>query len=76
MDEEQAVFEQLTLSDFKKSSSTALNTFNKFLDFIITMTEIINDHINSTGCSGEFYVVFKHFEKLESLIWNILKNIP
>ena len=28
MDEEQAVFEQLTLSDFKKCSSTALRTFN------------------------------------------------
>ena len=27
MDEEQAVFEQLTLSDFKKSSSTALKYF-------------------------------------------------
>ena len=30
MDEEQAVFEQLTLSDFKKWSSTALKTFNKY----------------------------------------------
>ena len=30
MDEEQAVFEQLTLSDFKKWSSTALRTFNNF----------------------------------------------
>ena len=30
MDEEQAVFEQLTLSDFKKWSSTALKTFNNY----------------------------------------------
>ena len=28
--EEQAVFEQLTLSDFKKWSSTALKTFNNY----------------------------------------------
>ena len=30
MDEEQAVFEQLTLTDFKKWSSTALKTFNNY----------------------------------------------
>ena len=35
MDEEQAVFEQLTLSDFKKWSSTALRAFNN--------STIIND---------------------------------
>ena len=30
MDIEQAVFEQLTLSDFKKLSSSALKTFNNY----------------------------------------------
>ena len=30
MDEEQAVFKQLTLSDFKRWSSTALRTFNNY----------------------------------------------
>ena len=30
MDEDQAVFEQLSLSDFKKRSSTALKTFNNY----------------------------------------------
>ena len=30
MDEEQAVFELLTLSDFKKWSSTALKTFDNY----------------------------------------------
>ena len=30
MDEEQVVFEQLTLSDVKKWSSTALKTFNNY----------------------------------------------
>ena len=30
MDEEQAVCEQLTLSDFKKWSSTVLKTFNNY----------------------------------------------
>ena len=36
MDEEQAVFKQLTLSEFKKWSSTAFNTFN---NPTITMTK-------------------------------------
>ena len=31
MDEEKAVFEQLTLSDFKKWSSTALNAFSNHI---------------------------------------------
>ena len=30
MDKEQAVFEQLTLGDFKKWSSTTLKTFNNY----------------------------------------------
>ena len=30
MDKEQAVFEELTLSDFKKWSFTALKTFNNY----------------------------------------------
>ena len=30
IDEEQAVFEQLTLNDFKKGNPTALNTFNNY----------------------------------------------
>ena len=30
MDKEQAVFEQLILSDFKKGSSTALKTFKNY----------------------------------------------
>ena len=30
MDKEQTVFEQLILSDFKKWSSTALETFNNY----------------------------------------------
>ena len=38
MDEEQAVFEQLTLSDFKKWSSTVLSTFN---NSTITMTKTV-----------------------------------
>ena len=29
---------------------------------------------NSTGCSGEFYIVFKHFQNLENLILNIVKE--
>ena len=30
--------------------------------------------VNSTGCSGEFRVVFKYFQNLENLISNILKE--
>ena len=61
MDEEQAVSEQLTFSEFKKWSSTALKTFN-------------NSTIIIPPCSGEFRVVFKHFQNLENLILNILKE--
>ena len=32
--------------------------------------------VYSTGCSGEFHVVFKHFQNLESLISNILNLLP
>ena len=28
----------------------------------------------STGCSGEFHVVFKHFQNVENLILKILKE--
>ena len=30
--------------------------------------------VNSTGCSGEFHVLFGHFEDLKSLILNIWKR--
>ena len=30
--------------------------------------------IQQTACTGEFHVVFKHFENLENLILNILKK--
>ena len=87
MNEEQTVFEHLTLSNFKKWSSTALNTFN--ISTIIMANN--NDKIiiswawcfclflfffrvNSTGCSGEFRAVYKHFQNLENQILNILKE--
>ena len=38
------------------------------------MINIINEHIDSAGCSGEFHVVSKEFENLENFIWNILKK--
>ena len=38
------------------------------------MINIINEHIDSAGCSGEFHVAFKEFENLENFIWNILKK--
>ena len=30
--------------------------------------------VNSIGCSGEFHVVFKHFQNFRNLILNILKK--
>ena len=86
MNEEQIVFEQLTLSDFKKLSSTALNTFNGSTiimtnnnDKIVILymrcfLSVPYFQVNSTGCSGEFRVVFKHFQNLENHILNILKE--
>ena len=39
MDEEQAVFEEITLSDFKNRSSTALKTFNNSVIIMINNTD-------------------------------------
>ena len=44
MDKEQAVFEQLTLSDFKKWISTALKTFNNYT-IMMTNIRITSDKI-------------------------------
>ena len=41
MDEEQAIFEQLTLSNFKKWSSTALKTFNNYTKIMTNITDKI-----------------------------------
>ena len=82
LDKEQVfLIEQISLSDFKKWSSSTLKTFN---NYIITMTNN-TDKIKiyhecgvfifvaySKGCSGEFHVVLKDFQNLENLIPNIL----
>ena len=39
MDAEQAIFEQLTLSDFKMLSSTALKTFNNDIIIVTNNSE-------------------------------------
>ena len=41
IEEEQSVFQQLTLSDFRKWSSTALNNFNNY-------TIIVTNNIDNT----------------------------
>ena len=46
MDKEQAVFEQLTLGDFKKWSSTVLQTFNNYAR-IMTNNSYKNKNIMS-----------------------------
>ena len=79
--------EQLTLSDFKKWSSTALKTFNNYTIIMTNNRNRTKYHyecgvfvsvayflVNSTGCSGKFHVVFKHFQSLENLLLNILKG--
>ena len=91
MNEEQAVFELLILSDFKKWSSTALKALN---NYTIIMTNNTNNSdkirlswvwclwvfsvayfwVNSTGCSGEFLIVFKHFQNLQNLVLNIWRK--
>ena len=63
MDEEQAVFEQLTFSDLKMWSSTALKTFYNY-------NVINNDHQSGTG---EFRVVSEHFEDLKNLHFELFK---
>ena len=88
MDQEQALFQQLTLSTFQKWSSTALKTFNNYPIIMNNNSDNISISweecnvavsvayfsVNSTGSSGEFYVVFKNFQNLKNLILNILKE--
>ena len=89
MDEEPTVFEQLTLSDFKKWSSTALRTINNYTIIMPNNSEKIRIFVsvkcgvfvfatcllvNSARCSGEFYVVWKHFQNLENLIFEIFEG--
>ena len=83
MDEEQPVFEQVILSDFKMWSSTALKTFNNDSVVITNISRnnecgaafsVTNFGVNSAGCSDKFHVVFEHFEDLKHLILNILKE--
>ena len=81
MDKKQAVFEQLTLSDFKMWSSTALKTFNNYTIIVTNNSDKIRISRIScgvfvfvAGCYGEFHAVFKHFQNLENLILKILKE--
>ena len=84
MDEEQPVFEQLTLSEFKLSSSAAWKTFNNY-NIIMTnirhsndfgaVFDVVNFWVNSAGCSGEFHVVVEHFEDISRIsYWTFLKR--
>ena len=80
MDEEQAVFEQSTVSNLKMWSSTALKTAWQWQAIVATIKtawrrpaivttviSIANFWVDSTGCSGEFHVI-KHFQDLKKLI--------
>ena len=65
VDEEQAVFEHLTLNDFKMWSSIVFKTFN---NYSIIMKNRISEvwlccyfWVNATGCSGEFQFFLYHF---------------
>ena len=79
INDEKAVFEQLTLSDFKKWSSTALKTLSNYtiimtnnsyeirLSWVWCFIFVAYFWVSSTGCSYEFHGVFKHFQNLENL---------
>ena len=70
VDEEQAVFEQLTLNDFKMWSWTVFKTFNNYSIIMKNSTYKIRISgvwlccyfwVNATGCSVEFYIFLDHF---------------
>ena len=82
MDKEQAVFEQLP--NFKGLQEVEFHTI-KDLQYKISDKIRISCVwcfclwfclflVYSTGCTGEFQVVFKHFQNLENLMSNILKE--
>ena len=83
IDEAQAVIEQLIVSDFKKSGSTALKTFNNYTVKITKNSDKIGMwcfRLCSLFLSKLnmflwwIYGVFKHFHNLENLILNIWNN--
>ena len=71
---------------FLEGESPTLKTFNNYTIIMTNNSDKIGILwawcfclcclflVNSAGCSGEFHVVFKHFENLENFIWNILKK--
>ena len=70
MNEEQAVFKQLILSDWKKWNSPAFKTFNNYtiltpnnrnMSVVFLSLLLIFELISS--CSGELHVIYKHFQK-------------
>ena len=84
---EKAVFEQLTLGDFKMWSSTTLKAFNNYSIIMTNYSDSIriscvwccfvsvaNYWVNLVGCSYESHVVFKYFEGLKNSILNILEE--
>ena len=83
MDEEQGVIEQLISSNVKMWSSSTLKNFNNYSIIVANNCDNIKYHecgavgsvtdfwVTSTGCRGEFQIVFKHFEGLKNLTLNI-----
>ena len=72
---------KITLNNFKKWSSTALNTFSNYaitnsgkIRIWVVFSSVVYFWVNSTGCSGEVHILFQHFQTLENLILNILKE--
>ena len=67
MDEEQILFEQLTLNKLTIFTKWEYQECGVFVS-------VSYFWVNSTGCSDEFHDVFKHFQNLENVILNILKE--
>ena len=67
MDKEQAVFEQITLTMILTGNSEKIS--------VVFFVSVACFRVNSTGFSGKFHVVLKHFQNLENLILKEILHI-
>ena len=74
MGKEQPVCEQLTLSDFKKWSSTALKTFKNIMSVVFLSLLLIFELIQQAALMN-FMLYLNIFKTLKTFMLNISKNI-
>ena len=90
MDEEKSVFEQLTLRNCKKWTSTALKDLNNYIVIMTNNSDNMATYgchdcdvdvspayfwVNSIGCSGELRDDFKRFQNLKNLVSRLMDMI-